>query len=170
MTSAKPSKSLNQFKFKKDLYTKVISDMDVSQISKMDFGLWSFIQKTVLDGIWFWDVEEPDNLYLSPEYWRSIGYEPGEKPNRPDSFQEVCHPDDVPKITEALKKHFKNPAYPYDLNIRLFHKNGKLVYLRCRGKALRNKEGRAIKMFGAHIKITEQQFNQEAKLLLKTTF
>jgi len=66
-----------------------------------------------------------------------------------------------------FEKHCEDPAHPYDQIVRYTHKNGSTVWVRCRGIAIRNEEGKPIRMLGAHNDITALK-NAEEELLLKT--
>ena len=55
--------------------------------------------------------------FVSPSAKRSLGYEIEELLNR--NTYEFTHPDDAPKISEAVEKLIKNPGFDRDRRIPL---------------------------------------------------
>ena len=59
--------------------------------------------------------------------------------------------------------HLKNSNHPYDQIVRYVHKKGYTVWVRCRGKMIKDTNGKPIRMIGAHNDITQQK-NDENNL------
>ena len=36
--------------------------------------IFDFLETNSLDGIWYWDMEKPENEWLSPRFWEVLGY------------------------------------------------------------------------------------------------
>ncbi len=108
-----------------------------------------FLQSGSLDGIWYWDLEEADQEWMSPRFWEVFGYEPSEK-------KDMIHPADLKLALENFKKHCANPDHPYDQIVRYRHRDGSTVWVRCRGLAIRDDTGKALRMLGAHTNVTDQ--------------
>lgn len=143
---------------KKELYGRI----------KADSIIFDFIQEGSLDGIWYWDLENPENEWMSPKFWTEFGYEPSDMPHRSDAWQDIIFKEDLQMAIENFEKHCSDPTYPYDQIVRYRHKNGSTVWIRCRGIAIRDKEGKPIRMLGAHnnvteIKLAEQKLSEEYK-------
>ena len=56
---------------------------------------------------------------------------------------------------DNFKKHCEDPNHPYDQVVRYRHKDGSTVWVRCRGIAIRDDDGKPIRMLGAHTDITQ---------------
>ena len=151
---------MNENYLREELYHKI----------KTENQIFEFLQDAALDGIWYWDLEKPENEWMSPSFWKTLGFEPGEKQHRSSEWQSLIHPDDLEIATENLKMHLKDPAYPYDQVVRYKHKNGSTVWIRCRGMAIRNKHGEATRLLGAHIDITNLMHSQQKLNRLKNEF
>lgn len=136
---------------KGDHYLKTELDRLVSTDSKV----WEFVQSAILDGIWYWDLEHPENEWLSPQFCRTFGYEPGEIPHSPDWWQSNIHPEDLEGSLENFHTHRADPSVPYDQVVRYAHKDGSTVWVRCRGMIVRSKNGTPTRMLGAHTDVTE---------------
>ncbi|MFT6546534.1 MAG: PAS domain S-box-containing protein [Bacteriovoracaceae bacterium] len=108
----------------------------------------------MLDGLWYWDLENSENLWFSPRFKKVLGYEDHEVENKASWWKENIHPDDLVIATRNFDKHCQNPNYPYDQVVRYRHKNGGTVWVRCRGKALRDDKGKPVRMIGVHTDVT----------------
>jgi len=117
--------------------------------------LFEFLQNASLDGVWYWDLQNPENEWMNERFWSLLGYDPKQKEHLSLEWKKLIHPEDLKLVEENLKKHMKDPLYPYDQIVRYKHKDGSTVWVRCRGMAIRDEEGKAIRMFGAHNDLTE---------------
>ncbi|MFP4289495.1 MAG: PAS domain S-box protein [Bacteroidales bacterium] len=136
---------------KKELYEKI----------KTDDSVFDFIQDGSLDGLWYWDLENLENEWMNRKFWTTLGYDPDVMPHKSDAWQNIIHPEDLKVATENFIRHCENPEHPYDQIVRYFHKNGSTVWIRCRGLAIRDSNGKAIRMLGAHQDITTQEEAKE---------
>jgi len=120
-----------------------------------DTAIFEFIQSGSLDGIWYWDLENPKFEWMSPKFWETLGFNPAEKKHLASEWQDLIFQDDLKLAIENFEKHCADPNHPYDQIVRYKHKNGSTVWIRCRGLAIRDKSGKAIRMLGAHTDITD---------------
>ncbi len=134
--------------------------------------MWSFLQQGSLDGVWYWDLENPDEEWMSPEFWQLFGIDPSTKKHDPTEWQDIIFAEDLAVALENFEKHCEDPSHPYDQMVRYRHSNGSTIWVRCRGIAIRDEEGKPIRMLGAHndmtaIKESQQEAEREkAKLQL----
>ncbi len=134
---------------------------ELYELLQKDSSLFEFLQNGSLDGVWYWDLESPENEWMSPRFWQVLGYDPSEKKHLVSEWQDLIHPDDLKTAIENLQAHCRNPKHPYDQIVRYRHKNGSTVWVRCRGIAIRDVSGKAVRMLGAHNDITEIKKTQE---------
>jgi diguanylate cyclase (GGDEF)-like protein/PAS domain S-box-containing protein len=130
---------------KKELYLKV----------KEEKTIFEFLQNAALDGIWYWDLEQMENEFMSPKFWETLGYNPNEKSHTSAEWQDIIDEEDLMIAKTNIQKHLEDPNYPYDQIVRYKHKNGSTVWIRCRGIAIRDQQGKPMRMLGAHTNITE---------------
>lgn len=120
-----------------------------------DLALIKFIDEGSLDGMWLWDLKNPEEEWLSPRFWQLLGYNPAEMPHKASSWKEIIFPEDlelaIRNFEEAVKEPEKNL---YDQEVRYRHKNGSVVHVRCRGKIILDTNGEPVLMLGAHNDIT----------------
>lgn len=128
---------------------------ELYNLINMDTGVFEFIQSGSLDGIWYWDLEKPENEWMSAKFWQTLGYNPDEKSHKASEWQDIIFKEDLKLAIENFNKHCEDPKYPYDQIVRYRHKDGTTVWIRCRGLAIRDENGKAIRMLGAHTDITD---------------
>lgn len=138
---------------KRELYDRIQKDNKILE----------FIQEGSLDGVWYWDLENQENEWMSPRFWELFGYEPAEKKHNPAEWQDMINPDDLKTVLENFHKHLEDPSHPYDQEVRYRHKDGHTVWVRCRGLAIRDENGKPIRMLGAHNDLTSLK-EKEAEL------
>lgn len=141
---------------------------ELYNLIKTDPMIFEFIQSGSLDGIWYWDLEHPENEWMSPKFWETLGYDPDEKEHLASEWQNIIFLEDLKEAIENFEKHCADPNHPYDQIVRYHHKNGSTVWIRCRGLAIRDENGKAIRMLGSHlditnIKETEQKISRLSK-------
>lgn len=128
---------------------------ELYSLVKNDTNIFEFIQSGSLDGIWYWDLENPQIEWMSPKFWQTLGYNPDEKKHLTSEWQDIIFEEDLKLAIENVGKHCADPNYPYDQIVRYKHKSGSTVWIRCRGLAIRDKNGKPIRMLGAHTDITD---------------
>lgn len=130
---------------KKELYDLV----------KRDDRIFEFLQVGSLDGVWYWDLENPEHEWMSPELWRLFGVDPATKEHKVSEWQDLIHPGDLEVALDNFNKHLADPNHPYDQIVRYRHADGHMVTVRCRGLAVRDENGKPIRMLGAHNDLTQ---------------
>jgi len=127
---------------------------ELYELLKTDENIFDFIQESSLDGLWYWDLENPEEEWMNPKFWTVLGYNPDKMPHKSTAWQHIINQDDLKTATENFTRHCENPDHPYDQIVRYTHKNGSTVWIRCRGIAIRDESGKPVRMLGAHNDIT----------------
>ena len=71
---------------------------------KTNSKVFDFIEAGSLDGVWYWDLEKPENGWMSPKFWETLGYDPCCKKNLASEWQNIIFNDDLKVSLENLKK------------------------------------------------------------------
>ena len=111
------------------------------------------------DGIWDWNLQTHE-AYLSPRWKEIVGYRDDELPNIESSFFDRIHPDDKPHVNETVKGHLEN-SEPYRVELRLRHKDGSYRWILSRGEAVRDENGRPMRMVGSITDISARKGAEE---------
>ena len=68
---------------------------ELYELIQDDPVVFDFLQNAMQDGIWYWDLINPEHEWMSPEFWRVLGYSPQQKQHLASEWQELIHPDDL---------------------------------------------------------------------------
>jgi PAS domain S-box-containing protein len=114
-------------------------------------------------GLWDWNVVTGE-VHWSDEHFRMEGYGVGEVTPSYEAWRQRIHPDDR-SATEAALKQAMESGEEYMRDFRVVHPNGSVHWLHGRGRFF-YEDGRAIRMLGAMIDITERREWEERQQVL----
>jgi len=144
----------NQHYLQQELYERIQSGPDTFN---------RLIQDT-LDGIWYWNLESPEDGWTDNRFWEALGYDPTARSHKSEEWQNLAHPEDLKQANGHLAKHMDDPEHPFDQIVRYKQSDGTLAQVRSRGTALRDPKGKPIRMLGLHQKLPHPQ-DKERQLL-----
>ncbi len=136
-------------------------EQELYNLVEQDTEIFSFIEKACLDGMWYWDIEDPDHEWMSSNFWLTLGYDPSGKQHLASEWQDIINQEDLSLAFDNFQKHCADPTHPYDQIVRYKHKDGHTVWVRCVGIAIRDENGNAKRMLGAHTDLTELKESEE---------
>lgn len=117
------------------------------------------------DGVWDWNVKTGE-VYFSSKWINSLGYTAEEVPNHVSFWENIVHPDDLPRVREALQDHFEGRTSLYKIENRLRRKSGEYRWNLDRGKVVEwDANGDPLRMVGTDSDITERKKAQEALVM-----
>lgn len=116
------------------------------------------ILDVILAGYWDWDIANQQE-YFSPGFKEMFGYQDHELPNRPDTWQQLIFPEDLPGALECFQRHVSSHGQePYYNEVRYRHKDGSTVWVICSGQVIEwDSQGHPVRMIGCHIDITKRK-------------
>lgn len=129
--------------------------LELYDLIKKDSKIFDFLQEGALDGLWYWDLENPENEWMNARFWQLLGIDPATKTHQAHEWQDLINADDLETALENFQKHVEDASHPYDQIVRYRHADGSTVWVRCRGLAIRDTNGKPIRMLGAHNDVTE---------------
>ncbi len=151
-----------------DLSRILVSLLDVTDRKRSEEALregekrLSLTLDAVSDGAWDWNVATGEVRY-SDRWVESLGYRPEEVEPHESFWRSLIHPDDVPKVDEALMEHFDGRTDYYECENRLRMKSGEYRDNLDRGKVIsRDAQGRPLRMVGTDTDITERRKAENA--------
>ena len=119
-------------------------------------------------GLWARDLRS-DVLTLGGRWADLLGTTPDEFSARfgeiaTESFETLCHPDDLPGARERFRAFLRDQGQPYADEYRLRHADGRWVWVLSRGHvAERDADGRILRMVGSFADITDVKAAQAAR-------
>jgi len=137
-------------------------EIELEDLCGGDSGLFALLARGANDGLWYWDLERPDEEWMSPEFWELFGIDPATKGHDPREWQDIIFPEDHDTALANFEQHCADPTHSYDQVVRYRHANGSTVWVHCRGMALRDADGTPIRMLGAHTDLTRLKRAEEA--------
>lgn len=109
------------------------------------------------DGLWDWNILTGE-VYYSPAYWRMLGYEVHEVPVTVQAWLDLLHPDDCVRTLAASLDCIENRRQNFEAEFRLRARDDSWRWILGRGEVVgRDDVGRALRMIGTHVDITERK-------------
>ncbi len=123
--------------------------------------------QSITNMIWEWDLVT-GRLDWFGDIEGLLGYAPGEFPHTIGAWEALVDPEDHDRVMAALDRHSKGDA-PYDEEYRVRRKDGGVCHWHARATAIRDVQGKAIRMFGAIEDVTERKRaeTERGKLLVR---
>ena len=119
--------------------------------------------EAVSDGAWDWSVQTGKLVY-SEAWLRKLGYTSEDAHADISFWENLVHPDDMPRVQQALADHFAGRTALYECENRLRTKSGEYRYNLDRGRVVEwDSAGRPLRMVGADTDISERM-QREAML------
>lgn len=157
----------------RDITRRKQAEAEAQQLEQLqlELNLLENILEVALAGYWDWHIPRHQE-YLSPNFKRMFGYEDHELPNRPETWQELILPEDLPGVLKCFDQHVQSHGQiPYYSEVRYRHKNGSIVWVICSGRVIAwDAKGQPLRMVGCHIDITERKRAEEALKLSEARY
>jgi|GEM_PF-174763 len=121
----------------------------------------SLAAESGLIGVWDWDIAT-NKIVWDDWMWRLYGMEPrGDTPVPYRTWTDRIHREDLPGVEQSVKDAV---AYGrrYDHSFRVLWKDGSLRHIRAIGKVIADANGRAVRMVGHNIDVTDRKNAEEA--------
>jgi diguanylate cyclase (GGDEF)-like protein/PAS domain S-box-containing protein len=112
------------------------------------------------DGLWDWKLKT-NEIYFSPRWKSILGGEGSEIGNSPDEWFHRVHPEDIDRVKADIASHLEGLTPHFETEYRMRHKDGTYRWMRSRGLAVREAQGRAYRMAGSLSDITGRKRAEE---------
>ena len=124
-------------------------------------------QRLSLTGSWAWDVRRREYVYWSRERYQFFGFGPEQDSLPPfQSVQERFHPEDWPRIDEALERVVREKA-DFKVNFRVVLPDGSIKHAHSVGRPVLGPSGEVVELVGSTMDVTEQR---QATMALEKAF
>ncbi len=104
-------------------------------------------------GTWEWDLVE-NRITYNDEYLSMLGYTQDETLGTIEEWEALNHPDDLPRVLQALDDYLAGKTSAYTEETRMRHKNGHYVWTLDMGRISKwNEAGKPVRVLGGHLNI-----------------
>lgn len=115
----------------------------------------------VNDGVWDWDGRN-GCLFMSKRCRNILGYDNDKEASTFEIWRDFIHEDDVEKFVRSLDSYLSEPQRKhFQIEYRTKARDGKSKWIRTRGKAIWDDQGKAVRLAGSNTDITEQKLSEE---------
>jgi PAS domain S-box-containing protein len=113
------------------------------------------------DAIWDWDIAS-DRVFLSPRWSELRGLDPRGVSDRVEQWSSGIHPEDAPRVMEAVQAHFAGATAVFAEEYRVRCQDGGWKWILDRGIARRDGRGQVVRMVGWESDISERKDMEES--------
>jgi PAS domain S-box-containing protein len=113
------------------------------------------------DVVWDWNIAE-NTVWRSGLSAVTYGYQPEQTGDVTDHWRKRIHPDDLSKVLEGVRAVIDGGGDHWREEYRLLRADGTYGVMSVQGKVIRNAQGRAVRLVGSGVDITEQKAREEA--------
>ncbi len=125
------------------------------------------------DGLYDWDLIN-NKIFYSARWKKMLGYEAHELPNDFSIWEKLTQPADVKRSWKMQTELIHRQRDRFELEFKMKHKDGRWVDILSRAEAYFDETGKAVRIVGTHVDITERKHAAEklraAEQNLKRTF
>jgi PAS domain S-box-containing protein len=115
-------------------------------------------------GTWDWSIMTGE-LKWSDNLEEIHGMAPGSFGGTFADFEQIIHPEDREVVNQAIAQAIELKSI-YDIEFRIFWPDGTTHWMAGKGKTFCNAEGKAVRMVGVGMDVTERRRNEEAQRYL----
>ena len=114
-------------------------------------------------GVFGWDIVAQKAVW-SPELERICGLPAGGFDGTAEAWRRLVHPDDLASVHAGTQRSLEDPTMASEFEFRIVRTDGAVRWIYAKAKTLCNEEGRAVRMVGVILDITDRK---EAQLRLE---
>ncbi len=108
------------------------------------------------DGLWDWDLTT-DRIYLTPRWKSMLGYGEEQIGDSPHEWFSRVHDLDLERVKAEVAAHLAGKSTHLETEHRMLHEDGTYRWVLTRGLAVRDDQGKAVRMAGSQSDITQRK-------------
>ncbi len=117
---------------------------------------YALVSRATLDGVWDWDLAN-GQVYYSPRWQKILGLSETDCVSTAEHWTERIHLQDRAGVLEEIERQMTGNAAPFRLEHRVQHLDGTWRWVVARGVTQRNAAGRAMRMAGSLMDVTQEK-------------
>ncbi|MDD2815025.1 MAG: PAS domain S-box protein [Thiotrichaceae bacterium] len=111
-------------------------------------------------GVWDWNIST-QYFYIDGSIKQLLGYKENELQDNLSTWLSLVHPDDVDFLKQAFKQYLSGNSAAYQVEHRMIHRDGQVLWMLERGEALQDAAGKAYRVIGTSSDITEHKLSKQ---------
>lgn len=115
------------------------------------------------DGLWDWNLRTGE-IYFSQRWKATIGFQDHEIGNDPSEWFDRVHPDDREGLEARLTAHLRRLIAGFEYEYRMLHRDTTYRWMSCRGIAVWDASGQAVRIVGSQTDINERKLAEQRLL------
>ena len=139
-------------------YAVVISFSDITHYKETEKELRKHSeQRTISESnydLWEWDLTT-DKMYFLASWEKMLGFNEHELNQEVSSWHQRIHSKDYERVMADIKNYLDNKTSICENTHRLQHKDGSYSWILSRAVAVRDSDGKALRLVGTHVDMTE---------------
>ncbi len=108
------------------------------------------------DGLWDWDLTT-DRIYFAPRWKSMLGYREEQIGDSPQEWFSRVHDLDLERVQAEVAAHLAGKSTHLETEHRMLHEGGTYCWVLTRGLAVRDDQGKAVRMAGSQSDITQRK-------------
>lgn len=141
-------------------FRDVTNEENQQQAAKLLHERFVLVSKATNDVIWDWDLIK-NELWWNESMSRVFGYELLQLEPGPESWTTRIHPDDSQRVLESIHQVIDGTGTHWSNEYRFAKSSGKYALVHDRGFVIRDEQGKAIRMLGSMLDLTETRELEE---------
>ncbi len=121
---------------------------------------WQLALEGVNDGVFDWDPRN-NAIFYSARWKEMLGHSDQDLPNEINEWESRVHPEDFPSVQASLRRHLDGHTDHYVSEYRIRCKDGAYKWVMAKAKAVRDENGKPVRMIGAHSDISARKLAEE---------
>jgi diguanylate cyclase (GGDEF)-like protein/PAS domain S-box-containing protein len=130
------------------------------QALRLSEGCHALVARGADDGLWDWNLKT-NEIFFSIRWKSMLALEDSEIGDSPEEWLNRVHPEDIDRVKAQIASHLEGLTPHFVSEHRILHKDGNYRWVLSRGIAIRDAEGRASRVAGSQIDITDRRTAEE---------
>jgi PAS domain S-box-containing protein len=124
-------------------------------------------------GMWDWNIENSE-FCVDESGHEILGFASNELPRTTGEWSKLLHPEDIQKVSTAIREHWETGSAEYSVDCRMFRKDRQCIWICSSGRVNeRDDQGKPIRMMGtihdiSNRKAIEQELLHRAEELTRS--
>ena len=121
---------------------------------KNESPFFNLMGQDVLDGLWYWDLNQPSNGVLNDKFWNLLGYDSSSLDRETVDWLSLIDQQNLQLIIAAYNNHLTNPKqHPFNVEVRCRHRKGYLLAINLKGAISYDEIGNPHRLMGVAIQL-----------------